>query len=282
MLHPLEAIQEAHGVDAPQAEDAISYLAHYGYLAAGIASAAISPFLAVFNVAAALMEFQRIAGIPATGQLDEATTAKMAEPRCGVLDVMRLAEFARWRKNRLTYRVDAYVSQLSQSDQNDLIRLAWKQWEDFADIKLTPTTSTPDIVISTGKGRSQGFDGPSGTLAWAYLPNGSDGQLLMRFDIDETWTKDGAGIHMLNVFAHEAGHLLGLDHSRVSSSLMAPYYSPGISAPQENDDIPRIRALYGPSKENPLPPLPPTDDGNRVAVVLSGKIYRGSLKESPT
>jgi hypothetical protein len=152
-----------------------------------------------------------------------------------------------------------------------LIRLAWNDWQAAADIVLTPTNSQQgaDIVIATGRGPGQSFDGPSGTLAWAFLPNGSDQQLLMRFDFDERWAKDSpqAGVLFRNVACHEFGNLLGLEHSRQSSALMAPFYSPSIVSPQANDDIPRIQALYG-KATSPIPtppvPLPPATFGVRI------------------
>lgn len=280
---PIEAIQDAQGADSVTTEDAIAYLTHYGYIAGAIATAAINPVLAVFSFASALMEMQSMAGLPATGQLDDATRELMGRPRCGVLDVMRMVEFARWRKNRLTYQVQGYVQGLSQADQVDLIQQACQSWSAYADIQMSPiTTGTPDIVIATGRGRAQGFDGGSGTLAWAHLPSGDERQLLMRFDMDESWTKDGAGVRFLNVAAHEIGHLLGLDHSRVPSALEAPYYSPGVSKPQANDDIPRIVALYGAATGTPTPTPTPADDQIEVAGRYRGQLFRGKLTPSAT
>lgn len=281
---PLTAIQEAHNAEPHQVEDAVAWLAHYGYLAGSILSGAFTPFLALTNLAAAIMEMQRVAGLPQTGILDDATKAKMSEPRCGCLDVQRMVEFARWRKNRLTYAVQSYLpeSMLSKADQVSILDQAWKAWEAHADIKLTPVSSgTPDIIISTGRGRADGFDGPSGTLAWAQLPN-QDRQLLMKFDLDDTFGID-RNIRLLNVGTHEFGHLLGLDHSGVSSALMAPYYSAGVSRPQPSDDIPRIQALYGPAAAHPAPTPTPTPGPNqdRVAVYVKGKYYRAALIETP-
>lgn len=44
--------------------------------------------LSVFKKA--IKKFQEFAGLLPTGQLDEATKTKMAEPRCGVVDVMSM------------------------------------------------------------------------------------------------------------------------------------------------------------------------------------------------
>jgi len=70
--------------------------------------------------------------------------------------------------------------------------------------------------------------------------------------------------------------LLGLDHSRLSSALMAPYYNAFIAKPQTVDDIPRIVALMGP-KTVPAPPPPPgqpppTAPKTRLIVDVEGTI----------
>ena len=242
-------------------DQAAVYLARYGYLAGNIASVATDPGMANTLVTDAIADFQTTAGLAVSGQLDDATVDKMSQPRCGCLDVQRnVAEWASWRKRDLKYFVEKRVGGLSAGDVDELIALAWKDWTDVADFRIQPTDSSAsaDIVISTGRGRGDGFDGPSGTLAWAYLPNGNDGRLLCRFDIDETWLRDNpqGGILFRNVACHEFGHLLGLEHSRVSSALMAPFYSPGTPSPKQNDDIPRIQGLYGKATTPPLPPGP--------------------------
>lgn len=206
--------------------------------------------------------FQRFAGLPATGQLDEDTAGVILTPRCGLSDSLRVTAEARWRRNRLRYYVDAFVDGIDQRTQHEILREAWRAWESVADVRLQQVGSAQeaDIVISTGRGPRAGFDGPSGTLAWAQLPNGSDQQLLMRFDLGEKWDAgQGSGILLLNVACHEFGHLLGLDHSQVNGALMAPFYSRQISRPQSRDDIPRIQAYYGPPTAPPVvPPSPPT------------------------
>ncbi len=263
MSQTAAAVQEANpAADLPVIQDAVAYLSHYGYLAGAVMSAAVSPMLAVVSIAAAVMEFQRTAGLSETGTLDADTLAMMSRPRCGCLDVQRMGvELARWRKNRLTYFVQDHVASIPVADQMDIIRTAFGQWSAVADIQATLANHADgaDIIISVGRGQAQGMDGPSGTLAWAYLPTGNDQQLLMRFDIDETWiaSTQERGILMMNVACHEFGHLLGLEHSKVSSALMAPFYAPAISKPQNNDDISRIQALYGPAVGGPPPVTPP-------------------------
>jgi len=205
-------------------------------------------------------------GLEETGQID-AQLVKTLEytPRCGLTDqdIKKSAAGDKWGIKNLTYFVEQYVKNLSRADQDDILQTAFNYWTEVADIRFTRSNSksSSNLVISTGQGRGDGFDGPSNTLAWAYLPPtvNYNGQLLMRFDLDETWTKISSdrGIMMLNVACHEFGHMLGLEHSRYQKALMAPYYSPSIPKPQAQDDIPRIQALYG--KPTTVPTNPPTN-----------------------
>jgi len=266
----------------------ISYLRAFGYFGEQSIRS-----LTLGDVFDAIKHFQTFFGINANGHMDASTIRAMVMPRCGVPDIFPMRQQAtqdgampiqgRWNKRKLRYAVQRYVNGLSVNDQHEIIRLAWKSWSDVCDLtfeQISDATSA-DIVISTGGGARDQFDGPSGTLAWAYLPTGDDRQLLMRFDIAETWVKDPAtrGILMLNVAAHEFGHLLGLDHSKVNSALMAPFYSPAVAKPQNNDDVRRIQSLYGPAKDVPVtPPATPTIPGDKsTTITIVGDVQSISI-----
>jgi matrix metalloproteinase-14 (membrane-inserted) len=66
------------------------------------------------------------------------------------------------------------------------------------------------------------FDGEGGTLAHAFfLVYVGD----VHFDDEEDWTVNTfRGTSLLMSTSHELGHSLGLSHSDVKSSLMAPFY----------------------------------------------------------
>lgn len=241
---------------------AVDWLKHYGYLAK-------EGTLTVDDVVKALKKLQEITGaLEVDGELGPKTlTVMQSWPRCGVSDAAMLEarEAVRaWGTKNLTYFIQKRDSDLSPAEWDAIIREAFDGWERVCGLKFeqTDSNSGANLVISTGRGSKDNFDGPGSTLAWAYLPPQANfkGQLLMRFDEDETWSKFGAnrGTYLLNVATHEFGHFIGLEHSSVSSALMAPFYSPKISTPQDNDDVSRAVALYGkPSGSTPTPT--PTD-----------------------
>lgn len=248
------------------AKTVTDYLSHYGYLVPGM------------ELASAILKFQDFWGFNLTGEADEKIVKAMNGLRCGCKDVYALREFGKWRKNKLTYKVVARDSGMSADEWDAILAEAWGNWKKVANLEIEQTDSNnADIVCSIGSGRQDQFDGPSGTLAWAELPSGSDRQLQMKFDSAETWVQSSRqrGIILLNVACHEFGHLLGLEHSRKQGALMAPYYAPGISEPQDNDDIPRIQALYGkPVNSSPAPqptPTPtPTPDKKKLTIDITG------------
>lgn len=252
-------------------EFAVRYLSTYGYLARDVSNDETG-HMRMMDLSKPLRKFQKFFGLPETGELDAQTFRAMLAPRCACPDVPRsnreehasylaALEVARqslpaWRKRGLKYAITSFVGGIPQATQQRLIAEAFAAWTRHGNIDASPAgrNETPDIIIDTGSGRRSGFDGPGGTLAWAYLPNGSDRQLNMRFDLSETWLESPGrrGILYFNVACHEIGHLFGLDHSRVNTALMAPYYNPAVAVPQPNDDIPRFQARYG-KRTTPVP-----------------------------
>ena len=263
-----ELVQKYPNLSLDVLKMAEGYYRHYGYIN--------GKQINTDDFFKATKEFQEFFGLAPDGELGPKTFRAMQGLRCGVKDVLRLnTEEAKWRKKELTYFIKSYDSDLPKVRFDEIVQQAFDQWCEVADLKITRSVSESraDIVIDTGSGRADDFDGPSGVLAWCELPNGSDQQLLCKIDLPKTWIDDPnrRGILLLNVLCHEFGHGLGLEHSRVQTALMAPYYAVGVAKPQQNDDITRIQSLYGSPRTTPNPPPNPPSQ-NETTIILTGKI----------
>lgn len=240
---------------------ALNYLTYYGYVPVDLMNN-----LDEKEIRDAIKEFQKNFGLEQDGVLGPKTLKAMTEPRCGCPDLLDKKNKAhieflnmegiaeekrdRWNKAGLTYFVSEYVTgTLNKKAQDEIFAAAFKAWDDACGLNITKVNAAnkADIIVATGRGPVSNFDGRGGTLAWAYMPKGNDQQLVARFDLDETWVRNPRerGVLLGNVACHEFGHLLGLNHSKKSGALMAPYYNPFVGIPQMDDDIPRIRKLYG-------------------------------------
>jgi len=240
---------------------ATGYLAFFGYLGIELLSNVTSE-----DIEKGVKAFQKWWGLKADGIVGEKTLRAMEIPRCGCPDkqdadnpeqsgynnmqALVQENRAKWNKTGLKYTVQGYVGgKIPKAKQKEIIRRAWGAWNNVCGIHVEEVSNVKDadIVIKGGQGPEHQFDGRGGTLAWAYLPDGNDTRLTMKFDLAETWVNSHKerGILMYNVAVHEFGHLLGLTHSKVSSAVMAPFYNPMVSKPQAKDDISRIQKLYG-------------------------------------
>lgn len=214
---------------------------------------------------AGLRRFQQFAGLPVTGELDEATVAQMTVPRCGFPDVPAggrtgagagvtgdtpagtSAPFTvigcKWPTTNLRYRFQNFTGDVTEAQARGAITAAFRLWSQAAPLTFTEN-ATAEIVISFAAG-----DGPGGTLAFAFYPppcgGGSAGDA--QFDEGETWTValpvPAGGIDLVSVAAHEFGHSLGLAHSSVPNSLMNPFYT--LRRYLSADDTLGIQTLYG-------------------------------------
>ena len=216
-------------------------------------------------------QFQAFAGVEQTGTVDKHTMEMMEMPRCGVKDAVgqgaklrRRKRFAlqgtKWSKTRLTWRISRFPSRGSMTREEvvDTARRAFQLWAQPSRLEFVyagDNSISVDIEIqfqSLEHGDGDPFDGPGGTLAHAFFPLfGGD----VHLDDSEVWTINNAeGTDMLQTLAHEIGHSLGLSHSDVSPSIMAPFYrgyEPSLSL--KDDDIKAIQNLYGPFMPKPTP-----------------------------
>ncbi|XP_062909859.1 stromelysin-1-like isoform X1 [Mobula hypostoma] len=178
---------------------------------------------------------------------------KNNQPRCAVTnpaDFKILPGGGKFQKTDLTYRIRQYTRDLPRNVVNDIIAKALNTWASVTPLTFTPTTSTADIeiIFSIGAhGDGFPFDGPGGNLAHAFGPGGGIGGDI-HFDDSERWTTTSMDFNLFLVAVHEAGHSLGLDHSKDPNSVMAPFYkyvnTEGYTLPR--DDVNGIQLLYGP------------------------------------
>eukprot|EP00088_Acartia_fossae_P029845 TRINITY_DN30787_c0_g1_i10.p1 TRINITY_DN30787_c0_g1~~TRINITY_DN30787_c0_g1_i10.p1 ORF type:complete len:554 (-),score=76.57 TRINITY_DN30787_c0_g1_i10:161-1822(-) len=260
---------------------AMMYLMKYGYMDS-IHSHRSANLLSQDGLRNYLMDFQAFAGIPITGQLDSQTITVMNMPRCGVKDKVGKGAHARkkryalqgsrWKvnNNNITYKISKYptFTSMDNDDVDEEIAKSFEVWSSVSDLKFTHKRSGSvhiDIRFEDGEhGDGDPFDGEGGTLAHAYFPiYGGDAH----FDNGDYWTMHvDRGTNLYQTAAHEFGHSLGLSHSEVPGSLMAPFYK-GFeeTIKLDEDDMKAITALYGEKKEKQPPkPLIPRFDPVRT------------------
>lgn len=271
----------------------INYLARYGYLKESDAES--GNLLSDDYVREAISEFQRMAGLPVTGSIDEETQKTMLLPRCGVKDPIGTGNSARrkryalhgskWPIRDITYRISHYSNKISINDVQSEIQRAFDLWSEVIPLTFTRRDyGSVDVIIkfvSGAHGDNTPFDGNGQTLAHAYFPQyGGDAH----FDEDELWTVNAPnGVNLFQVAAHEFGHSLGLAHSDVRSALMAPFYR-GYeeSFKLDQDDISAVQELYGKKTLHVYTPRPPYFYSTRKPLVHIPQICRDASIDAIT
>lgn len=264
---------------------AYTYFKRFGYLKDNLNE------ITVDDISAAIHLLQTIGGLKKTGIIDPNTLKLMEMPRCCLQDnvIENATNLQKWSRNDLSYYIKSYDMKVGQKEWYDTIESALGSISDVCGLKFNRVSdeNNANLIMDTGRGQADDFDGSSGVLAWFQLPTTANyvGQCMGKFDLDESWLslgKTGRGILLKNVACHEICHGLGLSHSNVSEALMAPFYSPAVATPQKNDDIPRLVARYGKPQATPTipqtPTIPPnipqtpTQGSDSLTITITGQI----------
>jgi hypothetical protein len=197
--------------------------------------------------------------------------AKKTEPVkswCGIPENMTADVIARsWRKRLIRWTVMSTVPGFDAEAMLQMGHTVYEATQAVCGMKFeyTDTARTADIRVY---GKPYG-DGPFGVLAYAELPNGSDGPLELVLDTAEPWEnalqpgahKNGA-IPLFLTWLHEGGHNLGMGHVQSQRSVMYPQLNTSLAKwAWQDEDVKVLQSAYG----LPTAPVPPPTD--RLAVL---------------
>jgi len=205
----------------------------------------------------ALKKYQAYWGLDANGILSPGTQQHLTAPRSANSDIDDdtkpiLLKKLRAGKRQFHFTItnpDQDLMDLSQPDYGlakgvALLKKCFAAWAtpigkllgDHVTFDYVPQDRVSDIDLEI---TWKDFDGPGGTLACA----SSDGGLVgcsIQLDRAERWylsKKQKYGVRP--IITHELGHLFGLAHTNVQTSIMYPFYRPEYVNPS-NDDIDAI------------------------------------------
>jgi hypothetical protein len=246
------------GEDHPEIGKVQKYLTRFGYL-----RTTVTPDRLDAATSDALRTFQRCMGVKETGELDAATVSALEQPRCGVPDVNLVdatrsgaaAEFVlrgcQYDQHAFTYRWLNGSADVTADEERPAVQAAFNTWAAvLCGVTFQPVATGGTFTVgwfAGSHGDGSAFDGVGNTIAHAFYPPpcGGTNAGALHFDEAEPWSLDGSGstLDVQTVALHEIGHLLGLDHSAVPTSVMFPTY-PGVRRALSQDDIDGIRRLY--------------------------------------
>ncbi len=185
------------------------------------------------------------------------------------------------------------ANDLTQRPWFDTFRQPFDRWEALSGIDFVYEPNDDNRVLGDFGGQlgtrgdirvgGRNIDGPSGTLAFAFTPNGfpSDGEVV--FDTSESsFYGNSAGdyLPLRNTLAHELGHSLNMRHlnSPTDELLLEPSINTSFDGPQL-DEVRAAHFYYGDKNEKSFGGL-----GNSSAARATnlGTLFAGSTKRVGT
>ncbi|KAK3800359.1 hypothetical protein RRG08_052744 [Elysia crispata] len=169
----------------------------------------------------------------------------------------------KWIVSHLTWKPSRLANTLPLDTQKSVFSETFRRWSMPSNIVVTETALNPEIEINFGRGEhgdgwSNAFDGRGMLLAHAFPPGDVDISGDIHFDLDEPWT---VGVNstetrdLMMIAMHEAGHALGLSHSKKKNDIMYPVYLDYNPDPQlSRGDIWKLQKLYGKKPGFKMPP----------------------------
>ncbi|XP_049581986.1 matrix metallopeptidase 23bb isoform X2 [Syngnathus scovelli] len=185
----------------------------------------------------------------------------------------------KWTHANITYKLESFPDTLSADATRQALSSAFSKWSDVSPLSFTEVRQRDaDITIGSATRRARArasvsvngrasfyalnhsdcassplhpcFDGINGELAHAFLPPRGE----IHFDKHEFWIigrsrfswSRGVWLNdLVQVAAHEIGHVLGLWHSADPHALMNPNATTTGQRDVGPDDVRAIRRLYG-------------------------------------
>ncbi|XP_039721549.1 matrix metalloproteinase-19 isoform X3 [Pteropus medius] len=148
-------------------EAAVDYLLQYGYLQKPLEG---PDDFRPEDIMEALRAFQEASELPVSGQLDDATRARMRQPRCGLEDpfnqkTLKYLLLGRWRKKHLTFRILNLPSTLPPDTARAALLQAFQYWSNVTPLTFREVQAGWADIRLSFHGRqspycSNTFDGP--------------------------------------------------------------------------------------------------------------------------
>lgn len=235
-----------------------NYLLRFGYLKK---SSVTSLDIIDDPTSAALKTLQEFNHLPESGTLDDATKRIMGQTRCALPDILgqplAFNLSGSWQYRDLKYCFGTLSRHVPSDVCRNAVRRALDSWTSVgAELTFTEVSSSEphDIFIEWRQASDPDHSMVGPVLAHADFPPGFSmivqaPPLPLHFDDQEHVWVDGkvrGGFDIETTCLHEIGHCLGLYHSTIPDSIMAPTGLPNDIKKRTltSDDVNGIHQLY--------------------------------------